>query len=350
MLDLLDDPVPFVPSEELVARARARGTHLRRRRRATRMLAAVPVLVLLVVAVGAAWVDHRVSQVDRVDIAAGVLTPVVAGQPYNVLVVGTDSQPGVDGVRSDTQFIVRVDRANGTLRVLSLPRDLVLTGDSERLNTKIGAGGPDALISAIHDRLGIGISHYVAVDFQGFVRLLDAAGGISVQADTDVRDDGSGLILTEGCQHLDGKAALALVRARHLQYRLGEGWDSDRTGDLGRIRTQQLVLDLMLHQLQARANDPATLEDLLTVFADNTTVDAGFGRADLLDLAHWGAGLGAGSMSMATLPAVPEVMADGSAVLRPDDTARSVVSGFAQGQLPPADGYPPGPSQVSACP
>ena len=354
MLDQLDDPIPYTLPDDTLARARSRGTQLRRRRRAARLLAAVPILVVLVLGAGAAWVDHRTNQVDRVEIAAGVLSPVVAGEPYNVLVVGLDAppldgQPSVDGQRSDTQLVVRVDPTAGTLSVLALPRDLVLAGATERLNAKIGEGGPDALISAIHGSLGIPIAHYVAIDFHGFVRLVDAAGGVSVQAPAAIRDDLTGLQLTGGCQHLDGASTLALVRSRHLQYVSRGTWVTDPLGDLGRLAREQVVIPLVLSQLQHRASDPTTFEQLLTVFADNTTVDAGFSRSALVELAHWGQGIDPGQLIVQTLPVIPFTTPNGGAVLRPAENAPAVVDGFQQGHPVPTTADPAGSNLISVC-
>jgi LCP family protein required for cell wall assembly len=353
MLDQLDDPVPFALDEHLLDAIHSRGARLRRHRRAHRALALVPIVLAVALLAGAAWVDHRTDQVDRVDVAAGLLTPVVGDEPFNVLVVGTDAQPAVEGQRTDTQMIVRIDRGHRTVSVLSLPRDLVLPGDTERLNAKLGEGGPDALIAAIRDGLGLSISHYVAVDFNGFARLVDAAGGISVQTRVEYRDDQTGTHLYPGCQHLDGEATLGLVRSRHLEQRSAENapWVIDAAGDLGRVRTQQVVIAQLLRQLQERAADPATLDQLLTVFADNTTVDAGFSRRDLLDLTQWSRGFHSGSIAMETLPVDPGQLPDGARVLQPSQTATAVIDSFEQGTAPvdPSAG-PPDLFGFSTCP
>ena len=114
MLDQLDDPVPFTVSPDLVAAAKSRGTHLRRRHRVAVTGAMVPVILVLALVAGAVYVDHRLDQVDRVDVAAGVLAPVVAGQPFNVLVVGTDENGG----HSDAILLVHVT-GRGTASMLS---------------------------------------------------------------------------------------------------------------------------------------------------------------------------------------------------------------------------------------
>ena len=48
--------------------------------------------------------------------------------------------------------------------------------------------GPDVLIKTVTESLGIPIHHYVEVDFQGFKRIVDAIGGVSLWFDAPVRD------------------------------------------------------------------------------------------------------------------------------------------------------------------
>ncbi len=336
MLDQLDDPVPFTPTPELVAAAKRRGTHLRRRSRLGVTAAMIPVILMVALATGAVYVDRRLDEVQRVDVAAGVLAPVAPGAPFNVLVVGTDG-PRLDGAddgtrRSDTIMLVHVDQSADRLVVLPLPRDLVFdegAGTTDRINTFLPRGGPSALISAIHDHLGLEVSHYVEIDFQGFERLIDAAGGISVKPSAPVRDDFTGLDLDGTCQHLGGSQALQLARARHLEYRDDSGhWQADETGDLGRMDRQQDVLQLVFGNLRNLSADPATLSSLLDVFADDTTIDSGFDRSTILGLATWGRTLGNDQIFTMRLPVVPFVTAGGAEVLRLDAPSTSILADF----------------------
>ena len=167
----------------------------------------------------------------RVDVAAGVLSPVAAGVPYNILVVGLDGPrldaPEVANERTDTMVVVHIDPGAGRLTLLSLPRDLVFAGDSsgeDRLNNVRPRSGAPGLIATIHDHLAIDIAHFVEVDFLGFTRLINAAGGISIQASTPLRDANTGMTLDTSCQKLDGERTLVLVRARHIEYQSNGRW------------------------------------------------------------------------------------------------------------------------------
>jgi polyisoprenyl-teichoic acid--peptidoglycan teichoic acid transferase len=323
MLDQLDDPIPFRPSPELIAAAKSRGSRLRRRRRLGMTGAMIPVILVLALVAGAVYVDQRFDQVQRVDVAAGVLAPVAPGAAFNILIVGTDASEGLDagaaGPRSDTIMILHVDESGRVLRLLSLPRDLVFQdggSTTDRLNTFLPSGGPDALIAAIHDHLGIDIAHYVAIDFVGFEKLVDAVGGIRVQPSAPLRDANTGLDIDASCQHLDGNQVLQLVRSRHLEQQDADGtWVSDPTGDLGRIDRQDDVLRLLSTRLMTSFGDPTRLNGLLDVFAENTTVDAGFDRSTMLKLANLGPSGGYSYTYVLTLPVDPFTTPSGTAVL-----------------------------------
>ena len=345
MLDQLDDPVPFSASPELVARARARGRQIRWRRRLTLGGAAIPVLVVVALLAAATYVDRRVDQVDRVDMASGSLVPVVAGRPFDVLVVGVDGprldQPDpVADQRTDTMLVVRVDPSAGSAQVLALPRDLVpadATSGDDRLNGALARGGPDALVRAVHDELGLAVAHYVQIDFQGFVRLADTAGGVSVQATAPLRDPQTGLSLDGTCQHLDGEELLGLVRARHLERFQDGRWVTNPGGDLTRVALDQSLLPLLVGRLADLPTDPTSLDRLLDVVADNTTVDAGLDRSTLLTLAGVALRLTPDTVHSATLPVVPATVG-GAVVLRPAPEATDTVAAFERGELPTPSG------------
>jgi polyisoprenyl-teichoic acid--peptidoglycan teichoic acid transferase len=355
-LQRLDDPVDFVVTSDLVTAARARGGHLRRRRRTRRALIAIPLVALVVVAGAAVWVAHRADQVHRVDVATGVLAPVEGGQPFDVLVVGTDGPRGQAGVHTDTIMVVRVDQAADQVRILSIPRDLVFDGTGPKLDTLLSQGGASALIRAVEQHLGIPIAHFVEIDPTGLAALVDQVGGVSVDVNTRVQDAQTGLDLAPGCHTLDGQAALALARSRRLRVQDPDGQWTDLAGaDLQREADQQALVAIIGHRLLTLSPNPTSLPTWLDVFADHTTVDTQLSLAELTSLASWASGLSANDLSTATLPVTPLVRADGDDALIPQPAVEMPVSslpftGAARGVTaflaPPASdrsgGGPPG--------
>lgn len=185
-----------------------------------------------------------------------------SGEPLkgqiNVLVLGLDRRPNElpEMTRTDTMFIVSIDAQSGDAGLLGIPRDLwveIPFRDSEgyyeqRINTAYPAGeqldydggGPGLLKAVVEHNLGIEIDHYVIIDFQGFIEVIDEIGGIDVFVERQIDDpfysrtelpgDYTPLEIDVGQHHFDGQEALDYSRTRY---------GSD---DLDRIHRQQQVI------------------------------------------------------------------------------------------------------------
>ncbi|MFN0088739.1 MAG: LCP family protein, partial [Acidimicrobiales bacterium] len=269
----------------------------RQRRRRKVLVGAAAALAVVLFAVGgiAGYAAWRLGQFDRLDVAVAASDP---GQPENYLIVGSDSRDEVDaedadagalingdvsGKRSDTMIVLRVDPQAQHLDLLSIPRDLWVpiagAGKEGRINGSF-AGGPQRVIDTVQQSFGVPINHYVEVDFRAFKGVVDALGGVAVYFDQALRDEYTGLSISEpGCVQLDGEQALAFVRSRHLEVREGRRWVADPTGDLGRISRQQLFLRRAVDKASGLGlGDLATLNRLAGVATKNIVFD------DQLDL------------------------------------------------------------------
>lgn len=186
--------------------------------------------------------------------------PTATTQPatgvINVLLMGKDERPDESGVptRTDTMMVVRVDFDHRVAKLLSVPRDVwvALPGLQDRdisegrINTAYyygelydaPGGGPRVAMDAVTLNFGIPIDHYAIVNFDGFVRTVDALGGIEVEVPERIYDplfptENYGymtLIIEPGLQHMDGATALRYARTRH------------QDSDTERVKRQQLVL------------------------------------------------------------------------------------------------------------
>lgn len=259
------------------------------------------------------------------------------GEPENYLIVGSDSRANVDpddpnfsdvlpgvveGNRSDTIIVARIDPEDAQIQMMSFPRDLwvpLADGHGEgRINEAYGYGR-DVLIDTIRDNFGITINHYVEIDFTGFQRLVSAIGGVPVYLDGEYRDRASGLTeIGPGCVTLEGDVALAFARARHLERRLeGGSWHTDPTGDLGRITRQQFFIREALAKVVEL--DPftnvVTFTNLLDVFTDSVGVDAGMSNDRLRELRARFSGFDPETINNFALPTSPRTTSGGAAVL-----------------------------------
>ncbi|MDD5307559.1 MAG: LCP family protein [Deltaproteobacteria bacterium] len=159
---------------------------------------------------------------------------VNSGEEEVFLLLGFDNNKGVWG-RSDALMIVVARYGARELGAISIPRDLwvdVPGAAPSRINVvyRAGAlnGGPDAgrdlIKGVIRDQLGVSADHVVAVDFGGFVRIVDQLGGIPVDVPCAIEDrfldptaEGGRvpLSLPAGRSVLDGRTALLYSRSRH---------------------------------------------------------------------------------------------------------------------------------------
>lgn len=189
----------------------------------------------------------------------------VFNRPIVVLMAAVDSRPGQQAslatVNTDTIMLARINPLAKDIRVLSVPRDLVMdvtyqdgsTG-AERINSSFaqvaGARGASAgmanLTQDLERGLGISIDYWVMVDFRGAERVIDVLGGVDLDIPQDLAmenwwysdDDVAGQLLNfpPGPQHLDGYHAVAFARLRAPD------------DDLHRIKRQQLVLEAAMEQ------------------------------------------------------------------------------------------------------
>ncbi len=278
------------------------------RRRLIRAGIALAFLVVLVVGGSAIYLD---SQLHRIGHLNGVHVQTVAkGGAENILLVGSTDRclvkpaknfeawvkqcaAGVNGNNSDVVMILRlVPGRSPTL--LSFPRDTFIpdarAGDlSNRIDAAL-YNGPNQLIQAIEEDFGIPINHFVVLNFETFTNIVDVLGGITLYFPTSLKDTYSGLDISHsGCLHISGAEALALVRARHVQFHynprthIWRGYDG--SGDIGRIERDHIFLKVLGTEVAARGlGNPLTDSRLLSAIAPNLTVDSGFSTTAMLHL------------------------------------------------------------------
>ncbi|HAM01443.1 MAG TPA: hypothetical protein DCQ30_04350 [Acidimicrobiaceae bacterium] len=330
----------------------------RRRSRGERILrwALLVVAILLVlVAAGYGYVRYRWGQVKSQ--ACATCTAVGSGQPFNVLLVGSDSRAGntgqaaqnfgsasqVGGQRSDTIKILHVDPSSGSASLLSIPRDTYVQmpsqlsgqglGGDQKINTAFNDGA-DALIQTIQDSLGIPIAHFVEVDFQGLTNAVNTLGGIYLNFPYPVRDNdngnnNSGLVITHtGCQKLNGSQTLALARSRFYQYDEYGYWHYDPTSDLGRIERQNIVIQAIASRAHSTYN-PLTLNAFLGGVVHDVTVDKGMSFGTMFSLATTYHAFSPSSLKSYTLPTVTQSSArSGSVQVVSQPQAQQVLTQF----------------------
>ena len=300
-------------------------------------LGVLSTVAAILAAVGTAWGLQRFNDIQF--LAVPNVEPAEPGEPANWLLVGSDSREGIDpndpnadaflgesveGKRTDTIIVARVDPEARTIDLLSVPRDLWVpisgTGQNGRINAAFnGEGGEERLVSTVEEALDIEINHYAEINFVGFQAIIDAVGGVPIWFDTPVRDPKSGLdVPTAGCHSLTGFEALAFARSRSLEYQEPDGdWRADPTGDLGRTARQQFLLSRLAATTSAKLDltDIGTVDRILRVGGQNLLIDDGAGAGDLFGLARTFAAVGGDGIRRHGLPVEGFRTSGGASVL-----------------------------------
>jgi LCP family protein required for cell wall assembly len=239
--------------------------------------------------------------------------------PMNVLVLGVDTRPDDEemGSRTDTIMLVQIVPKTGEVKLLSVPRDLLVEvqpGMKDRINAAYNYGGIDQTISALENYTDVPIEHYAIIDFKGFSEVISTMGGVKV-------DVGHGEFpekwhMGEGVQRLGGRKALFYAR-----YRGTAGGDLDRME-----RQRELVAALRSKAL--RWNTVKKMPETIKVIDRNVQTDLGVSDAISLGRALIRQGRHA-RMTSEQLKGTPETLPNGNEVLVPDDEANdAILDGF----------------------
>ncbi|MGY4709493.1 LCP family glycopolymer transferase [Mycolicibacterium sp. CBM1] len=350
------DPDPAPPTDPEPKKKRSRKPVLLAGRSAAAVFA-VSALVLT----GGAWHWQSTKNDLLRNVAAldpnsrDILDPNAQFGDENFLIVGVDTRTGAngqmgagttadaEGARSDTIMLVNVPADRKRVVAVSFPRDLAITpmkcqawdsdtgkygpvydkqtGESSdeyrytetKLNSAYAFGGPKCLVKVIQKMSGLSINRFMAVDFAGFSKMVDAVGGVEVCSTTPLEDYELGTVLAKaGRQILDGHTALNYVRARQVTTELN--------GDYGRIKRQQLFLSSLLRSIISKDTlfSLSKLNNVVNMFIDDSYVD-NVRTKDLVELGQSLQGVNAGRITFVTVPTTGITDADGNEEPRTDD-------------------------------
>ncbi|SHM61657.1 transcriptional attenuator, LytR family [Caldanaerovirga acetigignens] len=223
-----------------------------------------------------------------------------SGGRLNVLVLGLDAGTiGADEehnhYRSDTMMVVSVDPVEKKINVLSIPRDtrVRIPGVGyQKINAAMAYGGPELAVRTVKDFLGVPIHNYVAINYSGFRKIVDAMGGVEINIEKRMKyvDKAGGLNidLEPGLQVLDGEKAEQFVRFRQYP-----------EGDLGRIKAQQKFLEAAVKSFFK----PSTILRLPQIVkAVQETVRTDIEPSNMMKLANLARQIGQDNVKMYILP------------------------------------------------
>ncbi len=182
--------------------------------------------------------------------SASPLPPWDGKERLNVLLIGSDERPGEAGKRTDTLIVASIDPTTKRVAMFTLPRDTVDVpippGPARNLFGRVYAGKINAWYTAVARRpdlypgtdrtrgynglkaiLGelysLDIRWFVEVNFEGFKKVIDTLGGVTINVQVPVSDDHypgddgrlRRVYIPTGVQHMNGEQALIYARSRH---------------------------------------------------------------------------------------------------------------------------------------
>jgi LCP family protein required for cell wall assembly len=282
--------------------------------------------IVIVTLSAISWVGFGAitKSIKRVDAFGSVIDrPEKATSAVNYLLVGSDSREGLTreqqrrlrtgstavaaGKRSDTMLLIHISKNRDRAAIVSIPRDTYAlipswkdsTGNirSERyskINSAFAWGDAPLLIQTLEDMTDLRIDHYIEINFTGFVKIVDALGGVEICTKRSIDDSKSHLTLDAGRHTLDGVDSLKYVRARTF----------DGTADIGRMKRQQAFVSAILRQATSAGVllNPITMTKLLNSAFDSVVTDENLDRNDLLTLGKQLRSLSTKNVTTLTVP------------------------------------------------
>lgn len=219
--------------------------------------------------------EFKMEDLDAQNVVIAEKPEDVTKEPFIVYISGNDTKSAMKNVRSDVNILAVVNPVTKQVLLINTPRDyyveLTGTGDDsidgqyDKL-THAGIYGIECSMATLSDLYDHPIPYYAQVSFNGFKRLIDALGGVTVYSDASFIASETGVKIHKGENTLYGEDALAFVRER---YNLPDG-------DAARGRHQMAVIQAIIKKALSGAiltKYGAILESMGDCFGTNVSND-----------------------------------------------------------------------------
>jgi len=254
-----------------------------------------------------------------------------SGRSLNILVMGSDSRGATteeatsgagSNQRADTLMLVHIPADRSKIYSISLMRDLwvgIPEHGHAKINAALAFGGVPLMVQTVESIFGQRIDHIAMIDFEGFVGLTDALGGVQVDIPAPFVSYHGQISFPAGPNTLDGKHALEFVRERY----------AFADGDYQRVRNQQaFVKALLAKNLSADTLlNPLKVHNVVSAMAPFISVDGGLDAATIAGLAVELKDVRPRDMVMFTLPTRGTgTSTDGQSIVLTDPVAIDALS------------------------
>lgn len=209
-------------------------------------------------------------------------------KPITMMLLGTDYRKETGTRLTDVVMVATLNPDTKSATIVSLPRDTYFQLEGyipNKLNSyypkfyaKDKKDGTDNAMQEMQTMLGkylnVDIDYTTILNFQGFSDVVNAVGGVDVNATMDMcyidNADGTNINIKKGQQHLDGEKALGYVRYRHS----GSGCSprTQESSDFDRNKRQNEVLNSVVDKIQSFSG-VTKLSSIIQSVDDNMETD-----------------------------------------------------------------------------
>lgn len=181
---------------------------------------------------------------------------------FTILLNGVDTRGStISNSNSDTNILMTVNLDTHQILMISTPRDYyvplsISNGARDKL-THSGAYGIDVTMDTLEMLYGVDVQDYVRINFDGFIDVIDALGGITVYSDYDFEGFDNDVVnmtyqFHQGYNDVNGRQALLFARERH----------AFAAGDRQRGKNQMAVIEGIVN----KASSPQILKNYTSIW------------------------------------------------------------------------------------
>lgn len=174
--------------------------------------------------------------------------------------------------RTDAMILATFNEKEKSIKMVSIPRDsrveLVGRDRMDKITHAHAFGGIDMTVNTVEKLFNLPVDYYVRLNFDAFIEIIDALGGIAIDVPFDIVEQNSqreknSIKIQKGYQILNGEEALAFARTRKYD------------GDFERGQRQQEILKAIINK-GLSIKSVTKYGDVLKSIGDNLTTNMSF--------------------------------------------------------------------------
>jgi LCP family protein required for cell wall assembly len=223
------------------------------------------------------WLNHQVSSIQRIHVAAldaKTQAAVSAGTPGSetILLTASGLFPGQSAATGLIELI-HLDAGQTGGAVISFPANLLVSvpgHGKQRLGESLALGGPSLMIETLERLTGVRIEHYSQMIYSGLPQVVGSMGGVNVTV--PFATTSFGFYFHAGVNRINAANALAYVR-------------QPAVSQVTRTELQENLFRAILHKIANRGYFQATNWGVLNAVVRAVSVDSDLSNSQLVHLA-----------------------------------------------------------------